>query len=169
MRTNLPSPAFASRGGFHPGAGIFFERRAGADRRIPASFPPSFSSHRRRRSGGRRRTDGGAYVDIYDWRTWAVAIAVLALSFCDAIVTGLQVHWGGAEEANPVMAKAMEWGGMYGFYAVKAVMTAFPLAIIMMHKEWALGRLAARFCLWCYILVSSYHIYLIEVHKTLGS
>lgn len=169
MRANLPSPAFAHPEGSSSGGDVFVERRSSAHRRAPAAFPPSFSPQRRRRSRGRRKTDGGAYVDVYDWRTWAMAASVLVLSLCDGVMTALQVQWGTATEANPIMAKAMEWGGMYGFYAVKALLTAFPLAIIMLHKEWAIGRLAARICLWCYILVSSYHIYLVQVHGTLSS
>jgi len=44
---------------------------------------------------------------------------------------------------------------------VKAMLTALPLAVIILHKNWALGRRAARMCLWSYILVSLYHIYLV--------
>ena len=40
-------------------------------------------------------------------------------------------------------------------------MTILPVAIIMLHKEWALGRYAARLCLWSYIILSLYHMYLI--------
>jgi len=88
---------------------------------------------RRRRSAGRRKTDSGGYIDIYDVLT----------------------------EANPLMNTVIQWGGVYTFFSIKAAMTAFPLAIIILHREWLLGRFAARLCLWCYILVSIYHLWLV--------
>jgi hypothetical protein len=40
-------------------------------------------------------------------------------------------------------------------------MTIVPMAILMLHKEWTLGRYAARLCLCSYIVVSLYHLYLV--------
>jgi hypothetical protein len=85
----------------------------------------------------------------------------MALSALDAILTGLQLSRGQIQEANPLMAGVIQWGGIYLFFSIKAAMTAFPLAIIILHKEWLLGRFAARLCLWCYILVSFYHLWLV--------
>ena len=138
------------------------ERRSGKDRRTRASIRSLFSLQRRRRSPGRRRTDRGGYVDIYDSRSWYVAISVLALSLLDAILTGLHVLRGTASEANPLLNAALRQGGIPAFFSMKAVMTVFPLAIIMLHKEWTLGRYAARLCLWSYILVALYHLYLVS-------
>jgi hypothetical protein len=143
------------------GQSAFANRRSGSDRRRQACFPPQFSTFRRRRSSGRRKTDRG-YVDRYDARTWALAISVLVLSTLDAVLTGIQISRGTSREANPLMALAIEYGGIWTFFALKAAMTAFPLAIIILHKEWTAARYAARMCLYCYLAVSVYHIYLMS-------
>jgi hypothetical protein len=137
------------------------ERRNGGDRRQPSTFPPQFSSQRRRRNKGRRRTDSGAYVDIYDRRNWMLAIAVMGLSFLDAVLTVYQIERGSVREANPIMSMAIAWGGVYAFFSLKAVMTAFPLAIIILHKEWLLARYMARVCLWFYVAILIYHLFLV--------
>lgn len=145
------------------------ERRSCPDRRIRAAFPPLFSSYRRRRSKGRRRTDKCSYVDLYDLRSWGVALSVLILSITDAVLTGMQLVSGKVQEANPIMNAVIRLGGIYSFLSLKAAMTALPLAIIILHKEWALARYAARLCLLSYILVAMYHLYLIfECHSLAG-
>ncbi len=140
----------------------FVERRSCADRRKPASFPPEFSGQRRRRSSGRRKHDRG-YVDCYDARTWGIALSVLILSLADALLTGMQIVQGKSREANPLMDFAIYHGGLWTFFSLKAAMTAFPLAIIVLHNEWVMARYAARLCLWCYLGVSLYHLYLVLV------
>jgi len=138
------------------------ERRSGVDRRGPSEITSIFSApFRRRRSKGRRKTDSGAYVDIYDSRSWSIAVTVLILSCLDAVLTGLHVAGGSARELNPVMNAVLNQGGWTAFFGVKVVMTIFPMAVILVHKEWALGRFAARLCLWSYVLIFFYHTYLI--------
>ena len=137
------------------------ERRSGADRRDKRSFPPAFSAHRRRRNSGRRQTDAPQYVDVYDLRLWGVAMAVLLLSLLDALLTGMQIRSGFFHEANPLMNAVLVHGGVYTFISIKVALTAMPLAIIVLHKEWAVARHAARACLWAYILLAFYHMYLI--------
>lgn len=142
-------------------AALMRDRRSGLDRRHRDALRYLFSRKKRRHSPGRRETDAAGYVDIYDSRTWTVAIAVLSLSLLDAVLTGLQVRGGLATEANPVLRAALARGGWYMFFCVKAALTAFPLAIIILHKNWSLGRYAARLCLWSYALVALYHFYLV--------
>jgi hypothetical protein len=138
------------------------ERRSGVDRRSRGIILSLFSiKHRRRKSKGRRQTDRGGYVDTYDFRTWGIALSILALSLIDATLTGLHLLKGSARELNPIMNAVLNYGGMPAFFGVKAIMTILPVAIIMLHKEWALGRYAARVCLWSYIILSLYHMYLI--------
>ncbi|HYK89668.1 MAG TPA: DUF5658 family protein [Acidobacteriota bacterium] len=144
------------------------ERRSGSDRRGGATFPLRFSGQRRRRSKGRRETDRGGYVDYYDVRSWGIALSVMILSLTDAVLTGAQVRHGSVHEINPVMDAVIRLGGIYSFLSLKAGMTALPLAIIMLHKEWRLGRYAARICLWSYIIVVTYHIYLLIEYKSLA-
>lgn len=149
MRAELPSKARLT------------ERRYGGDRRKPAIFPPEFSSYRRRKSSGRRKGDRRGYVDIYDSRTWGVALSVLLLSGLDAVLTGMQIAAGRSREANPLMSLVLNHGGFAAFFSLKVAMTAYPLAIIVLHKEWVLARFAARLCLWSYMSVAIYHLYLI--------
>jgi hypothetical protein len=140
---------------------ILIDRRSGDDRRGRFSiFPLSYLGPLRRKKGGRREGDVG-YVDIYDLRTWLMAISVILLSLADAIVTQLHLQLGSAREINPVMEFVIKYGGMPAFYGVKGLMTIIAVSIIMLHKEWTLGRYAARICLWTYILLSLYHLILI--------
>ncbi len=83
------------------------------------------------------------------------------MSGLDAFLTGLHLTRGSARELNPVMGSVISHGGLTSFFAVKAAMTIFPIAIILIHKEWALGRFAARLCLWAYVFLCLYHAYLI--------
>jgi hypothetical protein len=138
------------------------ERRSGVDRRSPTTIQAVFfSRHRRRKSRGRRRTDKGAYIDIYDSRSWSIAIAVVALSFLDAVLTGLHMVRGSARELNPILESFLNRGGLPMFFGAKAAMTLLPVAVILIHKEWTLGRFAAWLCLWAYILLTLYHLYLL--------
>jgi hypothetical protein len=106
-------------------------------------------------------TDKGSYVDIYDSRTWSIVVTVLVLSCMDALLTGFHMTRGSARELNPILSAILTYGGLSAFFTFKAAMTILPLAIIMIHKEWTLGKYAVRLCLWAYILLSVYHLYLI--------
>ncbi|MBN2242188.1 MAG: hypothetical protein JW793_05820 [Acidobacteria bacterium] len=140
---------------------IAVNRRSGHDRRGRVSiFPLSHFWPLRRKNGGRRETDTG-YVDIYDLRTWLVAVSVMLLSLMDALLTHQHLMQGSARELNPVMDAVIRVGGIEAFYATKGLLTVIAVSIIMLHKEWALGKLAARFCLWAYILLSLYHLFLV--------
>jgi hypothetical protein len=139
------------------------DRRSRANRRGARAFSALFAGgHRRRKSRGRRNTDAASYVDIYDSRTWSIAIAVLMLSLMDALLTGLHMIRGTARELNPIMNAFLSFGGLPAFFTAKVAMTIFPMAVIMIHKEWALGRYAAWLCLLAYVILSFYHVYLIS-------
>jgi hypothetical protein len=138
------------------------DRRSGIDRRIPVSFLKCLKSSRRRRSSrGRRATDSGAYVDVYDSRTLGIVAAVLILSLMDAVLTGMHMRQGSAKELNPIMDAVLAHGGFPAIFTDKAAMTILPMTVITIHKEWDLGRYAARLCLLTYVLLSIYHVYLI--------
>jgi hypothetical protein len=137
-------------------------RHSDAGRRTPASFSAIFTFRPRRRcSRGRRKTDPAAYVDRYDARSWGIAVAVLALSLLDTVLTQFHLEMGTAEEANPVMRAVLDAGGYPAFYAAKIIMTILPIIVIMLHKEWPFGKYAARFCLWAYILLACWHAFLL--------
>ena len=99
-------------------------------------------------------------MDVYSARTWVFAFSVLALSIFDALLTGKEISTGMVQEANPVMKAALNWGGIYTFYGAKAALTALPLAVLVLHKEWPIAKFIAWVCLWCYILIALYHLYL---------
>jgi hypothetical protein len=140
------------------------ERRSGTDRRNAMSFSKLFARRPlRRKSRGRRKTDQGAYVDQYDSQSWIIAITVLILSFIDAVLTRMHLMRGSAAEANPVMREVIDRGGFSLFFIAKATMTFFPVVVIMIHKEWILGRFAAKLCLLVYILLAGYHLFLLIV------
>jgi hypothetical protein len=147
---------------------ILVERRSDIDRRKQA-FSLLFSHRfRRRRSKGRRKTDKGGYIDIYDSRSLIIAFIILILSLLDAALTGIHVLRGSASELNPILKVVLSRGGISAFFSIKAAMTILPLMIIMIHKEWLLGKFAAKMCLWSYVLVSLYHLYLIAGLHRLG-
>ena len=140
------------------------ERRSGTDRRNAMSFSKLFARRPlRRKSRGRRKTDQGAYVDIYDSQSWIIAISVLILSLLDAVLTRMHLLRGSASESNPLMRAVIDHGGFSLFYIVKAVMTFFPVVVIMIHKEWAMGRFAAKLCLLAYVFLACYHLFLLFV------
>lgn len=142
--------------------GLSAERRSGEDRRGRLSiFPLSYLGPLRRKRGGRRKGDVG-YVDIYEMRTWGMAVSVIILSLLDAVLTHRHLATGWAFEANPIMRAVINAGGMPAFYVVKGFLTLTAIAIIVLHKEWKFGKYAARFCLWAYILLSLYHLYVIN-------
>ncbi len=132
-----------------------------ADRRARPVFPPLFSAYRRRRSSGRRRTDRPGYVDVYDLGTWGIALSILLLSMIDAYLTTFQVQRGLVREANPLMNMVLVRCGHHSFISLKLALTALPLAILVLHREWRVARYAARVCLWAYILLTFYHLYLV--------
>jgi hypothetical protein len=101
-------------------------------------------------------------VDLYDRRSWALVVSVLALSLLDALLTAFQIVSGKVEEANPIMNAALSRGGIAGFFGLKAAMTLLPLVFILIHSQWNVARYAARISLWCYIIVSVYHIILLH-------
>lgn len=88
-------------------------------------------------------------------------IAILILSLLDALLTGLHMVGGSAKELNPILNFVLVYGGLPAFFVVKALLTILPVAIIMVHKEWTMGKYAAHLCLWAYILLSFYHLYLV--------
>jgi hypothetical protein len=105
---------------------------------------------------------------VYGFRSWAAVLFILSLSFLDAILTALQIWSGKVEEANPLMSFTISRGGIITFFSIKAAMTALPLALLIVHKEWKIARFAVWACLSCYVVVLLYHVYLIIVHGSIA-
>jgi hypothetical protein len=66
------------------------------------------------------------------------------------------------------MSTVLSRGGIITFFTVKAAMTALPLALIIIHKEWKIARYAVWICISAYGLISLYHVYLIIVSGSLS-
>ena len=137
-------------------------RNSDNERRAPMFLWDVFSYRPfRRKSRGRRKNDPGAYVDIYDAGSYGIVFAVLALSLLDTALTHFHLKRGIAGEANPIMRSIIESGGFPSFYSAKIAMTTLPIVVIIIHKEWSFGKYAARFCLWVYIVLSLWHIFIL--------
>jgi hypothetical protein len=146
------------------------DRRSNVNRRASISIWTVLSKgFRRRKSRGRRKTDKGAYVDVYDSKSLCIAIAVLVLSLLDAFLTRMHLVRESAQEWNPLLNAIINHGGLPAFFAVKGLMTILPMAVILVLKEWDWGRYAARFCLFAYILITCYHLFLIVKLKSLAA
>ena len=133
------------------------ERRVHPDRRRHNAFTALFSRRHRRKSPGRRKEDKVGYVDFYGPRVRIFVCAVLVLSVLDALLTQKEIATGMVREANPLMNAVMAWGGMFAFYSLKLAMTALPLAVLVLHKNWPIAKFTAKVCLCCYVLVLLYH------------
>ncbi len=146
---------------------ITVSRRSGHDRRDGVSiFLLSYLGPLRRKRSGRRDYDTG-YVDVYDLRSWFLSASVMLLCLIDALLTQQLLRNGLARELNPIMDTVIGVGGMPAFYGIKGISTIIAVSVIMLHKEWPLGKIAARICLWAYILLSLYHLYLLNVVQKL--
>ena len=132
--------------------------------RLSGHYCPAGNGEEKAADAGKQT--GAAYVDIYDPRTWCIVVAILLLSFMDALLTGLHVIRGSAEELNPILKAVLDCGGLPAFFSAKAAMTILPISVILIHKEWTLARYAARLVLWAYVLLSFYHLFLLfRIHS----
>ena len=116
------------------------ERRSGIDRRQKAVFPWSLESFRGSRRYERRWEDRrkGYYVDRYSRRIGMVVLITVILSIVDALLT-LHLVSLGAQEINPVM-DFMLTKGPYAFLAVKYILTAVGLLLLLIHKNYRVYR-----------------------------
>lgn len=136
-----------------------------SDRRLPADRrqrpTPAFSRYwlRGRRRDGRR--DGertNIYVDRYTKWEWTLVLSVLLLSLADLLFTIRHVALGG-EEANPVMAWAMQWGDLV-FSLIKLGITAAGLLVLLLHARFRRVRTLLNVALVLYAALLGYHLYL---------
>jgi hypothetical protein len=110
------------------------ERRVLSDRRLCATKPISFYTFRGRRRHARRDEEcHNYYVDRYSGRYLILIVAILVLCFLDAYLTLLLLQVG-AIELNPFMLYFIKKDIVLSM-AVKYVMTAIALIIILVHKN----------------------------------
>lgn len=155
----LPSPA----------PGVLAERRA-AERRRRVWWSLLYGSFNPRRRNAPRRLDEMRYHTI-DWHAahlFAIAIAILLLSICDAFMT-LALLAAGAEEINPVMAMIV--GGDAGvFAAVKMALTGVSVVMLAFLARYRFMRsFRVEFALYAvligYLALIGYEYWML---KTLG-
>jgi hypothetical protein len=139
---------------YHP-----FNRKS-SDRR--SGRTPLFSRYlfRGRRRDMRRAEETGAgyYVDRFTFWDSLPAIALVALSIADLILTAAWLRSGG-EEANPAMAWLIARGGFW-FSLVKIGLTLFAAAFFLTHARFARARAAAGAMIVLYTGLLIYHSWL---------
>lgn len=105
------------------------ERRVATDRREFTLRTMWHCLKNPRRSRGRRRSDKHyPLLDVFDGSAMFLAVALIALSLCDAFFT-LNILAHGGREVNPIMNYMLNYG-TFAFVASKMLLTA--LAIVVM-------------------------------------
>lgn len=115
------------------------ERRAGIDRRKRTVGAYVYGGLHPRRVGGRRAED--QLYPIIDWhspRVLALALAIIALSVADGVLTVILIHHG-ATEANPFMALFVPHD-LPLFAAVKLGLTSIGVLVLVACSRMRLMR-----------------------------
>jgi hypothetical protein len=143
------------------------ERRTRSDRRVKLLSALWHGSFRRRRLAPRRIEDGGlAAVDWHRPQWMAVALLILLFSFADALLT-LELLRHGAYEANPLLARLLQSGGL-SFAATKIGLTGAGVLIltVLAHARAFGRRVPVSFVLYAvlagYAALIGYELWLIE-------
>jgi len=143
------------------------DRRRSSDRRQHPLRSLVFGHFSPRRRGPRRARDGSiASTDWYEPRWMVIAVAILLLSICDAVLT-LTLIGHGALEENPVMAVLVR-GSTGGFAAVKLGLTAAGVMLLMaLARVRAFGRLPVGTLL--YLVLAAYSLLIVYELRMLYS
>ena len=96
-----------------------------------------FEGRGRRRSA--RRNDCDYYLDWYDPKLVFTGIAVMVMSYLDALFS-LMLLDRGAEEANFFMARLMQTSDEL-FIAIKLAVTALAIIFLLMHAHFRILRI----------------------------
>jgi hypothetical protein len=133
-------------------------RQPRTDRRCRST--PALSRYwlRGRRRGGRREGEiVDCYVDRYRPIEWALLLGLLGLAFVDWVWTLAHVSRG-IEEANPLLALALQGGGVVGFSLVKLAATLVPIAILALHVRFRVARALLPVAIAVYVVVLAVHV-----------
>jgi hypothetical protein len=125
-----------------------------------------FQGRGRRRHA--RRNDCNYYLDWYDPRLVFTGIAILLMSYLDALFT-LTLLDRGAYEANYFMARLMETSDEL-FIGVKLAVTAFGIVVLLMYSHFQIWRIISgkrllQTVVTVYGLLISYELILLAVMK----
>jgi hypothetical protein len=134
------------------------ERRGGPDRRRrPTTLRSALFHPQKRRRGGRRAGETeGIYTDQVRTSTVVLALFVLLASALDLALTLIQLARG-AEEANWIMARALE-GGVHTFAQAKMGLTVAGCLVLVAHERFRLGALGLRLTSAGYAALLSWHL-----------
>ncbi len=139
---------------YHP-----FSRKRADRRSRPTPLLSRFTFRGRRREVRRTEEAGaGHYVDRFTFWDWLPALALVALSITDLILTAAWVRSGGAE-ANPAMAWLIARGGLW-FTLVKICLTLFAAAFFLTHARYVRARYVAGALITLYSGLLIYHSWL---------
>ena len=138
-------------------------RRVG-DRRQSFWRSLVYGNFKPRRRSSRRSFDEGDY--LFDWhepRVLYLALGILLLSCADALFT-LNLLNLGAEEANIVMATALE-GGIDRFVTLKIILTSFSVVVLVITARRSFMRSykvehVLQLMFLAYLMVIFYELYI---------
>jgi len=111
---------------------------------------------------GRRRSFRSPREAIDAYTDWATATTTLQVVFVavasglDAFATLLHLREG-LDEANPLMALALEHG-VAAFVGAKVALTSVGCLVLAAHQHFALGRSALRCLTAAYVVLLAYHL-----------
>jgi hypothetical protein len=140
------------------------ERRSGEDRRKPEKRPGFryllMGRRRRPRRTQDPRTD--VYVEVYGIKIFLASLSLIVLSVTDALFTLYHIERG-AKEVNPTMNLLLEMG-VDAFFYMKYALTCLAVLFLCVHKNFSWVRQTIVALILVYILVISWHLYLLAVY-----
>ena len=155
MSTTFIPGQTGPEGGFGDAA----ERRRTDRRRGPTPALSRYALWGGRRAGERREgPTPHLYVDRYEPWLAGVLVAIGSLCALDAIFTLVYIQNGGAE-ANPLMARVIEWGPQ-PFVWLKCGVTNLGLVVLCLHKNFRWVKAVVLSLLGVYTALLGYHLLL---------
>lgn len=133
--------------------------RDGDRRRRPTSLVDALVGPTRRRRFRRTGEGENQYVDRLRRRTVGLVIAIVLACALDALFTLLHVG-GGAVEANPLMAMALERGDG-AFLALKFAITIVGVWLLAVHQNFRVGLRGLYVVAVGYVVLIAYHVILL--------
>lgn len=136
-------------------AEVVIDRRSCVDRRRRTLAAYIYGAFKPRRVRGRRATD--RLCPVIDWhssRVLALALAILALSTIDGVLTVILLEHG-AVEVNPLMALFVPHS-LHWFAAVKLGLTGICLAVLVACSPMRVRTVPGEFFL--YVVLGCYAV-----------
>lgn len=140
------------------------DRRRSQDRRKSEKRPGLRYFFMGRRSGPRRSGEPstGLYVEVYGTKLFIASLFLVVLSVADALFTLHHIERG-ARELNPTMNLLLEMG-VDEFFYMKYSLTCLAVLFLCVHKNFSWVKETIVALIMVYILVISWHLYLLAVY-----